>query len=138
MVILDTNVLSALMHDAPDPAVLAWLDQQPPTSTWTTSVTLFEIRLGLEIMPDGKRKSFLSHEFERLLEQVEHRVAVFDEEAARRAANLTAFRRTKGKVVELRNTMIAGIVLARNATLATRNVVHFDDISAKVVNPWAS
>jgi predicted nucleic acid-binding protein len=32
--------------------------------------------------------------------------------------------------------MVAGIVLAQNATLATRDAAHFADISAKVVNPW--
>lgn len=137
MIILDTMVLSALMHDVPDRSLSTWLDLQPPTSTWTTSVTVFEIRLGLEIMPDGKKKLFLSDGFERVLDRMEHRVVVFDEEAARRAANLTAFRRTKGKIVELRDTMIAGIVLAHDATLATRNVAHFSDIAARVINPWS-
>ena len=74
--------------------------------------------------------------FERILDGLEHRVAVFDEEAARLASNLTAIRQKKGRVVEIRDTMIAGIVLAHHATLATRNVTHFEDISAKVVNPW--
>ena len=32
--------------------------------------------------------------------------------------------------------MIAGIVSARHATLATRNLVHFEDLAVPVVNPW--
>jgi len=32
--------------------------------------------------------------------------------------------------------MIAGIVLARHAILATRNTVHFSDLAESVVNPW--
>jgi hypothetical protein len=32
--------------------------------------------------------------------------------------------------------MIAGIALARRATLATRNVKHFVDRGLEVVNPW--
>ena len=32
--------------------------------------------------------------------------------------------------------MIAGIVLASHATLATRKVKHFEDIASSVVNPW--
>jgi predicted nucleic acid-binding protein len=37
---------------------------------------------------------------------------------------------------DLRDTVIAGIVVARHATLATRNLVHFEDLSVPVVNPW--
>lgn len=87
-------------------------------------------------MPAGKRQAKLSEVFERILDRLGQRIAVFDEEAARLAANLTALRRKKGRVGELRDTMIAGIVLAHRASLATRNVEHFRDISATVINPW--
>jgi toxin FitB len=80
----------------------------------------------------------LLEEFDRLLGQIDHRIAAFDEEAGRQAANLTTARRAKGRVGDLRDTMIAGIVLAHHASLATRNVSHFSDISASVVNPWAA
>jgi predicted nucleic acid-binding protein len=73
MIILDTNVLSALMRDVPDVKVASWLDQQPGTSIWTTSITMFEIQIGLQIMPVGKKKTALSEEFERLLDQMGHR-----------------------------------------------------------------
>jgi predicted nucleic acid-binding protein len=87
-------------------------------------------------MPVGKRQAALSQIFERILNSMDHRVAVFDESAARQAANLTASRQKKERVGELRDTMIAGIVLARNSSLATRNVAHFRDISATILNPW--
>ena len=38
-----------------------------------------------------------------------------DDDAARQAADLMALRQRKGRPVELRDTMIAGIVLAANA-----------------------
>ncbi len=44
MIVLDTNVICALMQRAADPAVVAWLDGQPAESVWTTSITDFEIR----------------------------------------------------------------------------------------------
>ena|SRR5271165_1860084 len=137
MTILDTNVVSALMNDPPEDKVVAWLDSQARTSIWTTSITVFEVRSGLEIMPAGKRQAKLSEVFEKILDRLGQRIAVFDDEAARLAANLTAFRRKKGRVGELRDTMIAGIVLARQAAIATRNTAHFRDISATVIDPWA-
>jgi toxin FitB len=136
MIILDSNVLSALMRDAPDQMVASWLDRQPQSSIWTSSITILEIQTGLQIMPAGKKRVSLSEDFERLLDRIDHRIAAFDEQAARLAAELTGLRQKKGRVGELRDTMIAGIVLANRASLATRNVAHFADISATVVNPW--
>ena len=138
MIFLDTNVLSALMQDLPDSKVIGWLDQQPKTSLWTTSITVFEILSGLQIMPAGRRQTGLSQVFRLILERMDHRIAAFDDEAARVAAGLAASRKKRGKVVEVRDTMIAGIVVSRHATLATRNTSHFDDVSATVVNPWTA
>ena len=136
MIILDSNVLSALMRDAPDEMVASWLDRQPQTSIWTSSITILEIQTGLQIMPAGKKRVSLSEDFERLLDRIDHRIAAFDEQAARLAAELTGLRQRKGRVGELRDTMIAGIVLANRASLATRNVTHFADIAATVIDPW--
>ena len=136
MIVLDTNVLSALMRQTPDAKVIAWLDKQSRASVWTTSVTMLEIRFGLQIMATGQRRSRLLEAFEALLEKMGHRVAPFDDEAAAQAADLMASRQRKGRPVELRDTMIAGIVSARHATLATRNLVHFEDLAVPVVNPW--
>ena len=138
MIILDTNVLSELMLRTPDKRVLIWLDQQPRSSIWTTSVTVFEIRFGLESMPAGKQQAALLQDFEKMLDSIDRRVAAFDVEAAERASTLMASRKLRGRPRDDRDTMIAGIVLARHATLATRNVEHFDDLSAPVVNPWAA
>ena len=139
MIILDTNVLSALMQQAPNRNVIDWLDNQPRTSVWTTSVTVLEIRFGLQVMPLGKRRLLLMHAFEQILvEQLGQRVAPFDSIAASQAADLMAKRHKSGRPGDLRDTMIAGIVLASHATLATRNTRHFDDLSVPVVDPWAS
>ena len=138
MIVLDTNVVSALMNDPPEGKVVAWLDGQARNSIWTTSITVFEIRSGLEVMPAGKRQAKLSEVFDRILDGIGHRTAAFDEQAARLAAEITGLRQKKGRVVELRDTMIAGIVLANRASLATRNVAHFADISATVTNPWSA
>ena len=136
MIILDTNVLSALMRQTPDKNVIVWLDKQPRTSIWTTAVTILEIRFGLQVMPLGKRRSLLIREFETVLDKIGYRVAPFDAAAAQQAGDLMASRQKKGRPGDLRDTMIAGIVLARHATLATRNITHFEDLSVPVINPW--
>ena len=139
MIILDTNVLSAVMRHPADDKVIEWLDKQARTSVWTSSITILEICYGLQILPTGKRRSALIETFERVLvEKLQNRIVSFDLAAAQHAGDLMALRHRKGRPGELRDTMIAGIVLASHATLATRNTSHFEDLSVPVVNPWLS
>ncbi|MGB8011934.1 MAG: type II toxin-antitoxin system VapC family toxin [Terriglobales bacterium] len=137
MIILDTNVLSALMRQVPDQSVVDWLDGQPRTSVWTTSVTVLEIQFGLQILVAGRRRTLLNQAFEELLDRIGQRVATFDLAAAGQASDLMAARHRKGRPGDLRDTMIAGIALAHHATLATRNTSHFEDAALPLVNPWA-
>ena len=139
MIILDTNILGALMRPAPDTAVVRWLDRQPAESIWITSITLFEARFGLALLPSGRRRQRLESEFDRLLhEDLENRVLDFDGAAATEAATLAAVRQKSGRPVDMRDSQIAGISLARHATLATRNVRHFADLEIPIVDPWVS
>lgn len=139
MIILDTDVLSSLMLARPIATVVDWLDRQSRLSVWTTAVTIFEIRFGAALLPIGARRTRLEREIERVvIEQVEGRIAPFDATAAEAAAALMAERRRAGRIVELRDTMIAGITIARHATLATRNARHFADLPVAVVDPWSA
>jgi toxin FitB len=138
MIVLDTNVVSETMRPDPDPRVIAWLDRQPRTSIWTTTITIFEIRFGLLTMPAGKRRDLYIQGFENFLIKNDQRVLSFDAEAAEQASVLMASRKMKGIPRESRDTMIAGIVLANHAILATRNIRDFDDIGVKVINPWSA
>ena len=137
MIVLDTNVLSALMRAQPEPVVVDWLDRQSADSIWITAITLFETCLGLSLLPDGRRRQVLEIAFARLLEaELKNRVLPLDSAAAAHAAALAAKRQQAGRPVDIRDTLIAGIALARRATLATRNRRHFEGLTVPVVNPW--
>lgn len=139
MIVLDTNVLSALMRREPDPAVVAWLDEQPGESIWTTAITVFEVLFGLELLARGRRRRQLEVAFSvAMTEDFEGRILPFDHDAAREAATRAAARRAAGTPVDFRDIEIAGIVSARRATLATRNVRHFEGLGIAVVDPWAA
>lgn len=139
MILLDTNVLSALMRREADPGVVAWLDAQPPESIWTTAVTVFEIRLGLEILADGRRRKALEEAFARALEEdFDGRVLPFDQTAAEAAGIIAARQREAGRPIEIRDVQIAGITAARKATLATRNTRHFEGTGITLIDPWAN
>ena len=139
MILLDTNVLSALMQTAPDAAVVDWLDRQPADSVWLTSVTVFEARFALALLPRGRGRLRIERAFDRVLdEDLANRIVDFDSSAAAAAARLAADRQRKGRVVDLRDTLIAGIALARRAAIATRNTRHFDGLDIPVVDPWTA
>ena len=136
MIVLDTNVLSALMQSQPEAIVVDWLDQQPAESIWTTAINVFEIRYGLHQLAHGQRRRSLEEAFTALIdEDLEVRVLAFDTAAADHAARLAGERRREG-VPWICGIQIAGICEARKATLAARNTRHFEDIRTPVENPW--
>lgn len=138
MIVLDTNVISAFMQREVDPVVLTWLDAQPAESIWTTSITVFEVRMGLELLVQGRRRHTLEELFAKMLEEdFEGRVLPFDSAAAQAAGRIAAERRRTGRSLEIRDLQIAGIAAARKATIATRNVRHFEGLDLQLINPWA-
>jgi hypothetical protein len=125
------------MREVPERPVVEWLDRQAAQSIWITSITLFEARLGLALLPKGKRRKALESAFDKLLvEDLEGRVLDFDQPAAEAAAQLAAGRQREGQTIDMRDTQIAGIVIARRAEFATRNVRHFSNLNVDVINPW--
>jgi len=136
MILLDSNVLSALMADPPDERVERWLNRQPWASVWTTSITIFELYFGLELLPTGRRRARLAEILEQIVKELEDRIAGLDSIAAQRTAELMAARQKQGRPRDLRDTLIAGIALACHATLATRNTTHFEDAGIPLINPW--
>lgn len=137
VILLDTNVVSAVMVHRPDPTVVAWLDQQDPHQVWLPSVVVFELRYGAALHPDASRRRKLEQNLDHLIaDLIQGRIAPLDGLAAEKAAVLAAQRKTQGRPVDLRDTLIAGIALAHEARLATRNVCHFSDTTLSLINPF--
>lgn len=128
-----------MMLDPPDPAVIRLLDNRASESIWTTSVTVFEIQVGIERLPPSRQRLQLEERFQRALDQTfQRRSLAFDDGAAYAAARLSADRQRRGRPIDTRDTMIAGIVIARRAELATRNIRHFADLGVRVIDPWSA
>ena len=139
MIVLDTNVLSALMQAEPDRAVVRWLNGLAAESIWTTSITLLEVQFGLDVLPDGERKTALQNAFHQAVYvDMQGRILDFDAPAAAAAGTIAARQRALGRPVDMRDAQIAGIIAARRATLATRNVRHFADTGLALVDPWGA
>jgi toxin FitB len=137
MIVLDTNVLSVLMYPKRPAAVMAWFKMQSPQGIWTTAITIFEASAGIEQVDNAGQRQALRTAFDSALEKVvKGRILSFDTAAAQESALLFAARKRQGRIVELRDTQIAGIIRARKATLATRNIRDFADAGIPLVDPW--
>lgn len=137
MIILDTNVISAVMRPKTNKPVVDWLNRQPAEDIWTTTVTLFELRYGIEKLTAGHQQAELEASWQEFGSGIfGDRILTFDLRAARAASELAGLRAKKSRTVDMRDTFIAGIAISRAATLATRNLKDFADAGVTLVDPW--
>lgn len=140
MIILDTNVLSELTRSTPAAEVLAWARAQNAGTIFTTTVNEAEMRYGLAMLPDGRRRTALARAIDAMLGTVlAGRVLPFDRTAAAEYGDWAATRRKLGRPVAMADLLIAAIARARGANaIATRNTDDFMDCGVPLINPWRS
>ncbi len=137
MIVLDTNVVSEMMRATPAPNVVAWLNGQDASLLFLTAVTVGEIRYGLRVLPQGKRRRFLEEGFERILaEAFPGRILAFDEAAAHRYGEIMGRRKEIGRPLAILDGQIASIAWSNGCSVATRNVPDFLDCGVEVINPF--
>src|SRR3954466_15752993 len=113
MILLDTNVVSALMRPTIDAPVSAWLTAQPPEILHTASVCEAEIRYGIARLPPGQRREYLAAAFATFLAQgFAGRILVFDTACAAASATIRVQREQEGRPIALADAMIAGTAAA--------------------------
>ncbi len=139
MIVLDTNVVSELMHPRGSSVVRQWVAAQAITNLFTTTITQAEILYGIALLPSGKRQTDLIQAAQLMFaEDFGGRILPFDETAAIAFARIAAERRRMGKPISQADAQIASICYSRQATLATRNVSDFEGCGMAIINPWES
>ncbi len=139
MIILDTNVVSELMRKRPDETVLDWLRKQSSAQLRLTALTVAEIRRGIGLLPNSRRKTGLEHAFETFLARgFEERILPFTENTARVYAPIYNARVRAGLGVGELDLLIAAIAREYDARLATRNTADFESCGLRLINPWLS
>ena len=132
MILLDTNVISEMMRERPEPVVSAWLDKQPEEELWTASVVLAELLSGIDMMPAGRKQKALREAVEEMIaEDFRGQILNFDLRAARQYGQILSTRRKIGR------PQIAAIASVYGATLATRDVNDFVACGLTVIDPWS-
>ena len=135
--LLDTNVLSELLRAAPNPAVVAWVSAQPGESLFVTSVTEAEMRLGVRLLPRGKRRQALEIAVAAMFaEDFAGRIRPFDTAAVPGYVDIVWKRRAAGRPISQFDAQIAALAACHGDRLATRNVSDFEGCGLSLVDPW--
>lgn len=137
MIVLDTNVVSELMRERQEPAVVRWLDAQEWSDLVITAVTVGELLHGIARLDDGAHKRKLTESLERFVDElVLGRALSFDVDAAAHYAELLAARKRAGRPVGVLDAQIAAICRLHGASLATRNGRDFEGTGVSLLDPW--
>ena len=137
MIILDTNVISELTRQSPEPSVISWLDSLPATQVAITAITAAELLYGVARLPDGRRKAELAEAISAMIsDDFRDRVEPFDVGAAGRYATVVAEQDRLGHPIGIADAQIAAICRSLGASLATRNTEDFTDTGIDLINPW--
>jgi predicted nucleic acid-binding protein len=138
VIVLDTNVISEMMKPVEQraAAVVRWLVTQPGARLYTTTISIAEIRSGLELMPEGRRRAEKRGAADRLLSLFAGRILSFDLGATTHYGHAVASRRKAAREASGYDLLIAAIARANGMAVATRNVRDFADCGIDLINPW--
>lgn len=136
--LVDTNVVSEFARTSPNESVVRWLEQTNPVRLYVSVITLGEIRLGIENLARGARRSqlerWLSFEVPGWFRQ---NLLSVTPSIAERWAYVTAMERSRGRVLSMADGMIAATALEQGLTVVTRNVKDFETLGVPLLDPWA-
>lgn len=134
--LIDTNLLSELRRKSPDPGVVAWFLQRPPTTLHLSVLTLGEIRKGIEGVDDERRRQLLIDWLETDLPTFfTGRILSIDGAVADRWGRLVA---AAGRPLPAIDGLLAATALEHDLVLVTRNVKDFSGLPVQIFNPWSS
>ena len=136
MIVLDTNVVSEPLRPVPDAKVLEWLDRQVAETLYITAISYAELLVGIEMLPDGKRKGGLGSAAAALLERLfGSRILPFDRTSAGEYARIYSRTKRTGPI-SISDAQIAAIAAVQGFSVATRDVGPFRAAGLAVINPW--
>lgn len=135
--LLDTNVLSEVTKLRPEGRVLAWLDSLDEDRTFISVVSIAEIRRGVALMADGRKRDVLADWLARDLPQrFEHRVIPVEERVALAWGDLMGEAKRSGRGMSSMDGLIAATAIANDLVLATRNIKDFGGFGIDLIDPW--
>ncbi|MER8674683.1 MULTISPECIES: type II toxin-antitoxin system VapC family toxin [unclassified Mesorhizobium] len=137
--LLDTNVLSEVTRLAPDARVLGWLDELDEDRSFISVVSIAEIRRGVSLMDEGRKREALAEWLARDLPQrFEQRVLPVNDAVALAWGDLMGLAKRRGRGLSSMDGLIAATAIAHELTLATCNTKDFERFGLELFDPWTA
>lgn len=135
--LLDTNVVSEPTKPRPNSGVIAWLDSVDEEMVFISTVTISELRYGVERLPLGARRTGLDHWLGNDLPvRFSERILPVDLDVANASGRITARAESAGHPMEARDAFIAATAEVYGLALVTRNASDFETVIKNIVTPW--
>lgn len=135
-VLLDTNVLSEIMHPRGDLRVKVAVAQISQRDVYLSVMTIAEIAKGAVKLGSGQRRTAIEAFLSRAEVDYGERILSVDLQVARVWAELDIRTRRSGDIVPVIDGLIAATALVHGLTVVTRNVDDFVPTGVAVFNPW--
>jgi predicted nucleic acid-binding protein len=135
--LLDTNVLSELRKPKPEAKVLAFVASLHLDATFVSSVTLAEIRFGIELIADVHRRAALNDWLAlKIRPMFEQRVLPVTEDVMFKWRLLVEEGRKSGHTFSQPDLIIAATALQYGLTVVTRDIGDYERAGVTLLNPW--
>lgn len=137
MIVLDTNVISELFNQVPDPKVSAWISTLIMKDIFISGPTLMELWSGSTRLPIGKKRDQLEAKIKYITTQIYNgRILKLDERSAKLSGQFIAHQFMKGRKPSIADCQIAAIAVINGFAVATRDIDDFAHEPLRVINPW--
>jgi len=133
--LVDTNVISELAKSTPDTQVVNWLREHQP-DLYISTITIGELRRGIEGLADGKRKTGLQSWLTGLCKRMEGRILSFNTSTAHVWGQWVSKWEKTGITVPSLDSQLAATAHRYGLTMVTRNVDDFKNAGVKLLNPF--
>lgn len=132
--LVDANVLSEATRPEPDPRILAWLARHERDIA-VDPVILGEIRFGILLLPEGRRRERLEHWFKEGVERIH--CLTWEAATGLRWAKLLAELRASGRSMPIKDSLIAATALVHGIPIVTLNRRDFEKSGVQIIDPAA-
>jgi predicted nucleic acid-binding protein len=133
--LVDANVLSEPTRPTPHPKALEWL-RQNEREIAVDPIVLGELRFGILLLPHGQRRARLEKWFAAGVQRL--RCLPFEAETGLKWAELLASLRARGRVMPVKDSLIAATALVHDLTVVTRNRADFENAGVGVFDPFVA
>ena len=133
--LVDTNVFSEKLKKRPNSKVLKWLVENE-SELCVSTITIAEIRRGIDKLPEGKRRSRYETWLSELNFKMRGTILGFDRAIAHVWGQMQANLDRKGIRLQQFDSIIAATAVRKNLTVVTRNVKDFENAPVRLLNPF--